>query len=82
MEEIERKHRDERLDGSVFSATLEPCTPGARKHPKLSCAERILWNWDCLGRLGQGQPRHIRLYGNKHDDNSDTLSRLLSRLSA
>ena len=38
---LERKHRDERLDGSVLFTTLEPCAPGARKHPKLSCAERI-----------------------------------------
>lgn len=39
---LERKHRDERLDGSVLFATLEPCAPGARKHPKLPCAERIV----------------------------------------
>jgi ATP-dependent DNA helicase RecG len=39
---IERKNRDDRLDGSVVFATLEPCAPGARKHPKLSCAERIV----------------------------------------
>ena len=39
---LERKHRDERLDGSVIFATLEPCAPGARKHPKLGCAERIV----------------------------------------
>ena len=39
---IERKHRDARLDGSALFATLEPCAPGARKHPKLSCAERIV----------------------------------------
>ncbi len=39
---LERKHRDERLDGSVLFATLEPCAPGARKHPKLGCAERIV----------------------------------------
>ncbi len=38
---LERKHRDERLDGSVLFVTLEPCSPGARQHPKLSCAERI-----------------------------------------
>jgi ATP-dependent DNA helicase RecG len=38
---LERKHRDIRLDGSALFATLEPCAPGARKHPKLSCAERI-----------------------------------------
>ena len=39
---LERKHRDDRLDGSILFATLEPCAPGARKHPKLSCAERIV----------------------------------------
>jgi len=39
---LERKHRDERLDASVLFATLEPCAPGARKHPKLACAERIV----------------------------------------
>lgn len=39
---LERKHRAERLDGSFLFATLEPCAPGARKHPKLACAERIV----------------------------------------
>lgn len=39
---LERKHRDERLDGSFLFTTLEPCAPGARKHPKLPCAERIV----------------------------------------
>lgn len=39
---IERKRRDARLDGAVLFATLEPCAPGARKPPKLSCAERIV----------------------------------------
>ena len=39
---LERKHRDERLDGSFLFATLEPCAPRARKHPKLACAERIV----------------------------------------
>ena len=39
---LERKHRDKRLDGSLLFATLEPCAPGARKHPKLACAERIV----------------------------------------
>jgi len=38
---LERKHRGDRLDGSVVFVTLEPCAPGARKHPKLSCAERL-----------------------------------------
>ncbi|MGC4041910.1 MAG: hypothetical protein QM710_14295 [Flavobacterium sp.] len=35
---LERKHRSESLDGSILFATLEPCAPGARKHP--SCAVR------------------------------------------
>jgi ATP-dependent DNA helicase RecG len=39
---LERKHHDKPLDGSVLFATLEPCAPGARKHPKLACAERIV----------------------------------------
>lgn len=39
---LERKNRASRLDGSVLFATLEPCAPGARAHPKLSCAERIV----------------------------------------
>lgn len=39
---LERKNRDRRLDGAVLFATLEPCAPGARSHPKLSCAERIV----------------------------------------
>lgn len=39
---LERKNRSEKLDGSILFATLEPCAPGARKHPKLSCAERIV----------------------------------------
>jgi len=39
---LERKHRAERLDGSLLFVTLEPCAPGARKHPKLACAERIV----------------------------------------
>jgi ATP-dependent DNA helicase RecG len=39
---LERKNRDGRLDGSMLFATLEPCAPGARRHPKLGCAERIV----------------------------------------
>jgi ATP-dependent DNA helicase RecG len=39
---LERKNRDKPLDGSVLFTTLEPCAPGARNHPKLSCAERIV----------------------------------------
>ena len=39
---LERKYRSDILDGSILFATLEPCAPGARKHPKLGCAERIV----------------------------------------
>jgi len=39
---IERKNRDKVLDGSILFSTLEPCAPGARKVPKLSCSERIV----------------------------------------
>jgi ATP-dependent DNA helicase RecG len=39
---LERKNRSELLDNSILFATLEPCAPGARKHPKLGCAERIV----------------------------------------
>lgn len=39
---LERKNRDCQLDGSVMFCTLEPCAPGSRRHPKLSCAERIV----------------------------------------
>ncbi len=39
---LERKNRATKLDGSTLFATLEPCAPGARNHPKLSCAERIV----------------------------------------
>ena len=39
---LERKMRASRLDDAVLFATLEPCAPGARRRPKLSCAERIV----------------------------------------
>jgi ATP-dependent DNA helicase RecG len=39
---LERKNRANSLDGCILFATLEPCAPGARKEPKLSCAERIV----------------------------------------
>jgi len=39
---LERKNRNNNLDDSILFATLEPCAPGARKHPKLGCAERIV----------------------------------------
>lgn len=38
---LERKNRGSKLDGSVLFATLEPCAPGARRDPKVDCAERI-----------------------------------------
>ncbi|HKY23418.1 MAG TPA: ATP-binding protein [Vicinamibacterales bacterium] len=39
---LERKNRDSKLDGAMLFATLEPCAPGSRRHPKLGCAERIV----------------------------------------
>lgn len=39
---LERKNRGTRLDGSILFTTLEPCAPGSRRHPKMSCAERIV----------------------------------------
>jgi ATP-dependent DNA helicase RecG len=39
---LERKNRACKLDGAILFTTLEPCAPGARNHPKLSCAERIV----------------------------------------
>lgn len=39
---LERKNRSVALDGSILFATLEPCAPGARRHPKLGCAERVV----------------------------------------
>jgi ATP-dependent DNA helicase RecG len=39
---LERKNRHVALDGAVLYATLEPCAPGSRQHPKLGCAERIV----------------------------------------
>jgi len=39
---LERKNRSVPLDGSTLFATLEPCAPGSRNHPKLGCAERIV----------------------------------------
>lgn len=39
---LERKNREKKLEGSILFTTLEPCAPGARNHPKLSCAERIV----------------------------------------
>lgn len=39
---LERKNRTSRLDGAILFSTLEPCSPGARRSPKRSCAERIV----------------------------------------
>lgn len=39
---LERKFRGNNVTGNYLFATLEPCAPGARKHPKLGCAERIV----------------------------------------
>lgn len=39
---LERKNRGSKLDGSLLFTTLEPCAPGSRHGPKLSCAERIV----------------------------------------
>lgn len=39
---LDRKLRASRLDGAVLFSTLEPCAPGSRQEPKLSCAERIV----------------------------------------
>lgn len=39
---LERKNRDKPLEDCVLFATLEPCAPGARKPPKIECAERIV----------------------------------------
>ncbi len=39
---LERKNRANKLDNAILFCTLEPCAPGARNHPKLSCAERIV----------------------------------------
>lgn len=39
---LERKCRSEKVEGNILFATLEPCAPGARRFPKLGCAERIV----------------------------------------
>jgi len=38
---LDKKHRHKALDGCWLFATLEPCAPGARNAPKVSCAQRI-----------------------------------------
>ena len=39
---LERKNHDQKLDDAFLFTTMEPCAPGSRRHPKLSCAERIV----------------------------------------
>ena len=39
---LERKKQAAKLDKAVLFVTLEPCAPGARQPPKLSCAQRIV----------------------------------------
>lgn len=38
---LDKKNRDKKLSDCWLFATLEPCAPGSRKEPKLSCSERI-----------------------------------------
>lgn len=38
---LDKKNRHRELSGCWLFATLEPCAPGARNAPKVSCAERI-----------------------------------------
>lgn len=37
---LDKKHRANDVNGKILFATLEPCT--SRKHPKVSCADRII----------------------------------------
>lgn len=39
---LDKKNRHQELSGCWLFATLEPCAPGARNAPKVSCAERIV----------------------------------------
>lgn len=39
---LDKKNRHHELTGCWLFATLEPCAPGARNAPKVSCAERIV----------------------------------------
>ena len=39
---LDKKNRHRELTGCWLFATLEPCAPGARNTPKVSCAERIV----------------------------------------
>lgn len=38
---IERKNSSQPLDDCILFATLEPCGPNSRNHPKIGCARRI-----------------------------------------
>ena len=39
---LDKKNRHREVSGCWLFATLEPCAPGARNAPKVSCAERIV----------------------------------------
>jgi len=39
---LERKNRERNLADCILFATLEPCAPGTRNPPKMSCSERIV----------------------------------------
>lgn len=39
---LDKKHRQKNLKECWLFATLEPCAPGARNAPKISCSERIV----------------------------------------
>jgi len=39
---LDKKNRHKDLTGCWLFATLEPCAPGARNAPKISCSERIV----------------------------------------
>ena len=39
---LDKKNRNRELSGCWLFATLEPCAPGARNTPKISCSERIV----------------------------------------
>lgn len=39
---LERKFRNKNVTGCILFATLEPCAKGARKPPKIECAQRIV----------------------------------------
>lgn len=39
---LDKKNRTKSISGAWLFATLEPCAPGARNAPKISCSERIV----------------------------------------